>query len=308
MPCTGEERPKPVVFVAQDGNPLQATVGEGTAVPQADPPQVEVQIDHEAVLQKTTIEHKAAEKNRRVTLKVYQLYIEAKILAPTLTLILTLIRILIRILILILILIPLLLLTPDPADSQKLCEKNAHTAAQIRSMDLDPISEDEVAYTILKIDEMTDRGESYASYGQVIFFVQAVTAALVPVLIGIMGSMGSEKLDDYLRLITIILSILGTIAKAVQEVFAFRARGQLITEACSGLGDLFHRYVALAGPVFDPRGNPSHPLAEGSWGGSKNVNPHQVMFQTYIDVFNEDVPLSLSLLSLSLTSTGGAQP
>ena len=171
---------------------------------------------------------------------------------------------------------------------EKLCEVNAHTAAQIRSMKLDPISEDEVAYTMLKIDELTDQGESFASQGQCVFFVQAVTAALVPVLIGVLGSFNSKKTDDFIRLIAIALSILGTIAKAVQEVYVFRARGEMITTRCSGLNDLFHRYVALAGTDFDPRGNPDHPLNKsgGYLSSATDQNRHQIMFQTYIDKFN----------------------
>ena len=158
----------------------------------------------------------------------------------------------------------------------------AQAAAQIRSMGLDAISEDEVAYTVIKIDETRAKGDSYAALGQTVFFMQAVTAALVPVLIGIMGSF-SESVDNILRIVSITLSIIGTIAKALQEVYVFRPRGQAISERCSAMNDLFHRYVALAGPIFEPRGDKTHPLYYTP------DNPHQAMFQTYIDEFNQEL-------------------
>ena len=236
-----------------DKRPTKAPTLSDTT-PSVDSPKIELEIDHDHEIEVAHKESKANEQHRRIALPVAELYLE------------------------------------------KVAEKFPHIAQQIRNMDLAPIDEDEVAYTVIKIEEQNELGHRYQDQGQCVFFIQAVTAALVPVLIGIMGSIGegdnAKTADDILRYVSIFLSILGTIAKAFQEVFVFRQRGQMISEACSDMNDLFHRYVALAGPVFDPEKAPdkaNHPLAKSGWTAKSPENAHQIMFRTYVDVFNEQM-------------------
>ena len=77
-----------------------------------------------------------------------------------------------------------------------------------------------------------------------------VAAALVPVLIGVMGSFESHKVDFWLRLISIALSIAGTISASIEDVYQWRLRGHTRHALASEMQCLFQDFSALAGDEF----------------------------------------------------------
>jgi len=128
-------------------------------------------------------------------------------------------------------------------------------ALHVKNLNLPQREEDEVAYTAYKLFSVEDEGKKFSTYGRYLYFIQVVAAALVPVLIGILGSFnfeGSESFDTVVRIIAIVLSIGGTVAKATEDVYDFQRRGQATETNFSEMAELFHQFIALSGPKFDP--------------------------------------------------------
>jgi hypothetical protein len=88
--------------------------------------------------------------------------------------------------------------------------------------------------------------------GTLFYAIQIVCAAVVPVLIGIVGSFESATLDLFIRLSAILLSIVGTLCSSIESVYYFRQRGQARPGYADQMNGLFQDFNTLSGPVFDP--------------------------------------------------------
>eukprot|EP00966_Prymnesium_polylepis_P013226 305257-Prymnesium_polylepis.1 len=99
-------------------------------------------------------------------------------------------------------------------------------AARIMKMNLSPLERDTLAFTIRQFKRYGNEGNVWHRRGNFLFAVQMVAAAVVPVLIGLLGSFDSDFLDLVIRLIAILLSVTGTFCNVVESVYQFRERGQ----------------------------------------------------------------------------------
>ena len=93
--------------------------------------------------------------------------------------------------------------------------------------------------------------------GRVTRIFTALTAVLVPVVIGLQGSFGTtdtEKLlyDQTLKYITIAISITGTVLTTVEKVVSWFSRGAKMELAAQKMERLLNDYLALCGPDFNP--------------------------------------------------------
>ena len=99
-------------------------------------------------------------------------------------------------------------------------------ATRIMKMNLSPLERDTLAFTIRQFKRYGNEGNVWHRRGNFLFAVQMVAAAVVPVLIGLLGSFDSDFVDLAIRLIAITLSVTGTFCNVVESVYQFRERGQ----------------------------------------------------------------------------------
>ena len=89
--------------------------------------------------------------------------------------------------------------------------------ARIDRMNLTKQEKDACAYCVNKQNDFKKEGQLWKEYGDITYCVQVVSSALVPVLIGVLGTFG-ESTDHLFRGVAIILSITGTVCNAIHEV------------------------------------------------------------------------------------------
>ena len=76
--------------------------------------------------------------------------------------------------------------------------------------------------------------------------------ALVPVLVGILSTFKDDVTFTVLQIVAIVFSIVGTVCKAIEDVYNFRQRGQIRIQYSHHMNNIFNEFNALSGPVFDP--------------------------------------------------------
>jgi hypothetical protein len=123
---------------------------------------------------------------------------------------------------------------------------------EILTMDLEENDKQTVAYALVKADTFRKEGMRWKRKGDNLYTVQVLGAALVPVLIGLIGSFDNHWADIFLRVAAIMLSIAGTICKAIEDVYHYRQRGQIRIQYSDKMKDLYHYFLSLSGRYFDP--------------------------------------------------------
>jgi len=105
-------------------------------------------------------------------------------------------------------------------------------------------------YTIKRLD-FKETGEEWIQKGSTYEFVQVLAAALVPVLIGIIGAFEDPVVRGYtirvnlcIQGLAIFLSLCGTIAHSIEVVYHHRAKGQRLRECADQMEALFQRYYS----------------------------------------------------------------
>ena len=114
-------------------------------------------------------------------------------------------------------------------------------------MELSAMERDCTAYCIQKTYELKREGREWKLYGDRLYASKVVAAALVPVLIGVLGSFDSNWLDAFVRFAAIVLSITGTIAVAIEDVYQFRLRGMTRLHIAHEMQCLFQEFTSLCG-------------------------------------------------------------
>ena len=94
-------------------------------------------------------------------------------------------------------------------------------------------------------------------------------SALVPLCLGLMGIFGTtdeEKhyFNRWLRMVTMVLSIIATAIQTIEESYRFRSRGNTMMAVGEDMQRLINNYYQLTGPVFDPRNPSVDDLNQGS--------------------------------------------
>ena len=116
-----------------------------------------------------------------------------------------------------------------------------------RKEHLNPAERDSLSYTINKFSDLAQEGYRWKWCGDLLYSIQILTSALVPVLIGIVGSFKTIKIDAFIRIMAICLSICGTVANAIENVQNFRGRGQIRIQCADRMNTLFQMYDAQTG-------------------------------------------------------------
>ena len=107
-----------------------------------------------------------------------------------------------------------------------LSREHPSTASRVERLPLTHGERDMVSFALRKADEFAGSAREWQTLGNRLYTAQIVSAASVPVLIGLMGSFDDPSTDLFLRIVAIFLSIAGSLCAAVESVYMFRARGQ----------------------------------------------------------------------------------
>ena len=132
--------------------------------------------------------------------------------------------------------------------------------------------------------------------GQRLYAAQIVTSSIVPVLISILGSFPEHAwLDTAIRILAIVLSIVGTLAAAIESVYHYKYRGQQIRRLADNMNSLFNEYDTLSGPKF--ANEAERTLPAGGLAEAANTQPDAekaarrthggLAFRIYSEAFNE---------------------
>lgn len=192
--------------------------------------------------------------------------------------------------------------TSDTVETEfaKLKRDDPKYAARVERMELSEAQRDFVAYTVKKTERRKVQGDELYKKGRNLYAIQIVCSALVPVLIGIIGSFpdpssvaGTTSLaDTTVRIVAIALSIVGTICAAIESVYHNRHRGEQIRRLADQMNGLFQEYDTLSGPRFateEERRLPSGGLAASAEveAPSRPVRTHGgLAFRIYSEAFN----------------------
>lgn len=127
---------------------------------------------------------------------------------------------------------------------------------QILAMNMTQKEKEHMAFSGWTATWFTNQGNDWKTTGDRLYTVQIISATLVPVLIGVMNSFDEgeflgKKISVWIQIAAIILSILGSIAKAVEDVYQYRQRGHVRYSYGQQMWKLFYDFYSLTGPVFD---------------------------------------------------------
>ena len=137
--------------------------------------------------------------------------------------------------------------------SLKAGRKDAACLARfVKTLGLDDTMCNAVARNLLMAQELKHEGRRWKLKGDRLHAVQIVSAALVPVLIGVLGSFENASIDLVIRIVAICLSIVGTISKAIEDVYNLRQRGQTRVAYGDKMFVAFDEYASLCGKDYDP--------------------------------------------------------
>jgi len=113
---------------------------------------------------------------------------------------------------------------------------------RISRMHLNLVERDSVSYTINKSSDLAKEGYYWKKIGDTMYTIQVIGSALVPVLIGIIGTFERPSIDTFIRIIAIIISISGTTATAFENVHNFKGRGQTRVNYADNMNSVFQSY------------------------------------------------------------------
>jgi len=125
-------------------------------------------------------------------------------------------------------------------------------ASRVARLPLTHGERDMVSYALREADKFAASARAWQLRGNRLYTGQIIAAAMVPVLIALIGNFGSDGADQLLQICAIGLSICGTLCGAVESVYAFRARGQVRYNHAERMHNLFNSYATLSGALFDP--------------------------------------------------------
>jgi hypothetical protein len=118
---------------------------------------------------------------------------------------------------------------------------------RIARMKLSPAKRDCLSYTVNKFSDLAQEGYLWKHRGDLLYTLQILSSSLVPVLIGIIGSFKNDGLDNAVRFVAIVLSIMGTMSIAIENVYNYRFRGQTRIHYADQMNSLFQIFDANCG-------------------------------------------------------------
>ena len=97
---------------------------------------------------------------------------------------------------------------------------------------------DGIAYCYMVLNEFKTEGSRQKFFGDLFACTTALCTSLVPVLIGLQGSLGEtpeqkKSIDSTIKYITISMGIAGTIVMVLERIYSFRKRG-----CCAPVGSM----------------------------------------------------------------------
>ena len=140
----------------------------------------------------------------------------------------------------------------DETHYGELKRNHPHYAGRVAGMSLTEQERENVAYALGKAMLFNEQGKEWKTWGDHLYTAQVVASALVPVLVGILSTFKDDVTFTVLQITAIVFSVVGTVCKAIEDVYNFRQRGQIRIQYSHNMNGLFNEFNALSGPVFDP--------------------------------------------------------
>jgi len=137
----------------------------------------------------------------------------------------------------------------EESEFEKL-KSRAHTRPywfRVNRMHLTPAERDSLSYTINKSSDLAKEGYYWKRIGDAMYTIQMISSALVPVLIGIVGTFETPQIDILIRVFAIIISISGTIVTAFENVHNFKERGQSRVNYADSMNSIFQVFDSRSG-------------------------------------------------------------
>lgn len=95
-------------------------------------------------------------------------------------------------------------------------KRDPHYAVRIKRMaELNDAQQDMVAYCLNKSHFFKTMGDKWKVWGDLLYATQVTGSAIVPVLIGVLGSFDSAFIDACIRVLAIVLSLAAAICAAL---------------------------------------------------------------------------------------------
>jgi len=136
-------------------------------------------------------------------------------------------------------------------DFGKLLKQTPNLARRINRLHLTPQECDFICSTHHTVAAYIQDGRKTKRIGDVCFFLQTLASAFVPLLIGMVGQFKSDGVNTVIQGIAIAFSVVGTIAKALEDAYHFRALGLKIRDYTDRFLDEFASFEALSGESFN---------------------------------------------------------
>ena len=158
----------------------------------------------------------------------------------------------------------------------KLRVEDASSAQRVGRLELTASERDVLSLSVRKMNDLGSWAEAYRVRGSQLFATQILCAAGVPVLIALLGSLPSNT-ELPMRLIAILLSILGTATKVMEDAYDWRGQAAIRRRQLTRMRLLFDNFCVLSGELFDMAANGHAPGArktrkEPGSGGTSYLN------------------------------------
>lgn len=126
------------------------------------------------------------------------------------------------------------------------------SAARIARIELTENERDVISLSVRKMNDLGAWADTYRLRGVQLFATQVLCAAAVPVLIALLGRFGDERVELGARMAAMLLSIIGTVSRAIEDAYDWRAQAAIRRRTLTRMRLLFDNFCVLSGELFDP--------------------------------------------------------
>ena len=145
------------------------------------------------------------------------------------------------------------------SELDRLHADNQNLALTLEQLELTDSEREVVAVSLRKMNDVGVWAETYALRSSRVFAIQLVCAIGVPLFILAIGQ-GSEQASQYFRTMAIVLSMVGTFTRAIEDAYDWRLQADVRQRSFARMRALFDSYCSLSGEYFEA----STPAADAS--------------------------------------------
>ena len=113
------------------------------------------------------------------------------------------------------------------SEVDRLFAEDPATAARVERLTLTDSERDVLSLSVRKMNNLGTWAETYANRTSQLFATQVLCAAAVPVLIGLLGSFSEFVPNLTVRIVAIALSIIGTVCRALEDAYDWKAQAAI---------------------------------------------------------------------------------